>query len=193
MWSVFFLIPVGRGLTQERITPPEYELAFEKLWHHARRQPYGVKTTEAPHYRRYVLQQQRQPAGRARRPGDRNDAHRGHRAPLGVWDGRGVMFVSHTGEIFPAGFLPLLCGRFPEQSVVDAYQNHPTFRALRDPGPVQGQVRHLRVPPHLRRQPRPGLRRHRRSARIGAGLRLRAGGGCQELTCHNGCRDNFPI
>lgn len=138
MWSVFFLIPVGRGLQQERITPAEYELAFEKLWQHARSKPYGVKTTEAPHYRRYVLQQRGNPlAG----PGGHPDGgtHRGHRAPLGVWDGRGVMFVSQNGEIYPAGFLPLQCGRFPEQSVVDAYQNHPTFRALRDPDAFKGK------------------------------------------------------
>ncbi len=138
MWSVFFLIPVGRGLEQERISPGEYEVAFEKLWTHARNKPFGVKTTEAPHYRRYVLQHQGDPlAG----PGGKKDsgAHRGHRAPLGVWDGRGVMFVSHTGDICPAGFLPLVCGRFPEQSVVDVYQNHPTFRSLRDADGFNGK------------------------------------------------------
>ena len=56
MWSAFFLIPVGRGVEEERIAPEEYEVAFERLWRHARQQPYAVKTTEAPHYRRYVLQ-----------------------------------------------------------------------------------------------------------------------------------------
>lgn len=137
MWSVFFLIPVGRGLTQERITPPEYEEAFEKLWQHARCQPYGVKTTEAPHYRRYVLEHSGDPlAGPGGRAGH---AHRGHRAPLGVWDGRGVMFVSHNGEIYPAGFLPIVCGRFPDQSVVATYQDHPTFRTLRNPDLFKGK------------------------------------------------------
>jgi MoaA/NifB/PqqE/SkfB family radical SAM enzyme len=57
---------------------------------------------------------------------------------LGVGDGKGVMFVGHTGEIFPAGFLPLPCGRFPQDSVVVAYQHHPTFLALRDPDRFQG-------------------------------------------------------
>jgi radical SAM protein len=138
MWSVFFLIPVGRGVEQERISPEEYEVAFEKLWKHARSKPYGVKTTEAPHYRRYVLEQQGDPlAGPGRQ--EASAAHRGHRAPLGVWDGRGVMFVSHTGDIYPAGFLPLVCGRFPDQSVVDAYQNHPTFRSLRDADGFKGK------------------------------------------------------
>jgi AdoMet-dependent heme synthase len=35
--------------------------------------------------------------------------------------------------------LPLLCGRFPADSVVDVYQNHPTFLALRDPERLQGR------------------------------------------------------
>jgi AdoMet-dependent heme synthase len=193
MWSVFFLVPVGRGMEEQRISPEEYELVFERLWHHAQRQPYSVKTTEAPHYRRYVLQQGgdplAEPVGRPVaigtpdealpgkpavapqiRPGkpavapqvrlgksavapqvcpdkpavahDRRQSapvHHGRRAPLGIGDGKGIMFVSHTGEIFPAGFLPLLCGRFPADSAVEVYQNHPTFLALRDPERLKGR------------------------------------------------------
>jgi radical SAM protein with 4Fe4S-binding SPASM domain len=138
MWAVFFLIPVGRGLEEERISAKEYEQVFDRLWHHAQHQPYAVKTTEAPHYRRFVLERGGDPlAG----PGGSEDgaARRGHRAPLGVGDGKGVMFVGHTGEIYPAGFLPLCCGRFPNDSVVDVYQNHPVFLALRDPDRLKGR------------------------------------------------------
>ncbi len=138
MWSVFFLVPVGRGVEEQRISAQEYEEVFARLWHHARCQPYAVKTTEAPHYRRFVIELGGDPlAG----PGDAEDAaaRRGHRAPLGVGDGKGVMFLSHTGEIFPAGFLPLCCGRFPQDSVVETYQRHPAFRALRDPDRFKGK------------------------------------------------------
>ena len=138
MWSVFFLIPVGRGVEEERISGNEYEQVFEKLWHHAQHQPYAVKTTEAPHYRRYVLERGGDPLA-GPEGSDDGGARRGHRAPLGVGDGKGVMFVSHTGEIYPAGFLPLCCGRFPKDSVVDAYQNHPIFQALRDPDRFKGR------------------------------------------------------
>src|SRR5690606_20159577 len=92
LWSVFFLVPVGRGLAEQRITPEEYELVFARLWRQARLQRYGIKTTEAHHYRRFVLQH----AGDPRHPAS-------SRAPLGVNDGRGVMFVSHTGQVFPSG------------------------------------------------------------------------------------------
>lgn len=164
MWSVFFLVPVGRGVEEKRILPEQYEVAFERLWRHAQTKPFAVKTTEAPHYRRYVLQhggdplagpQQRAgppqrgresipPAGRPATGGseakgghstsqDAAPPRRLHRAPLGVTDGKGVMFVGHVGEIYPAGFLPLSCGRFPQVSVVETYQKHPTFLALRNP------------------------------------------------------------
>ena len=81
-------------------------------------------------------------------------AARGHRTPLGVGDGKGVMFISHKGEIYPAGFLPLCCGRFPKDSVVETYQNHPTFLALRDPDRFKGRCGACEYPPCLRRQPR---------------------------------------
>ena len=138
MWAAFFLIPVGRGVEEQRISPEEYEVAFARLWHHARHQPYAVKTTEAPHYRRFVLEQGGNPLAGPGGHGNASAHHRGERAPLGVGDGKGVMFLSHTGQIYPSGFLPIECGRFPRDSIVDTYQRHPTFRALRDPDQFGG-------------------------------------------------------
>jgi radical SAM protein with 4Fe4S-binding SPASM domain len=138
MWALFFLVPVGRGVEEQRLSAEECEAVFARLWQHAQSQPYSVKTTEAPHYRRFVLQQGGDPmAG----PGGGTDVgrHRGHRAPLGVGDGKGVMFVNHRGEIYPSGFLPLSCGRFPQDSIVDVYQRHPLFQALRSPDQFHGK------------------------------------------------------
>jgi radical SAM protein len=138
MWSVFFLVPVGRGAEEERISAAEYEEVFARLWHHAQCRPFAVKTTEAPHYRRFVLERGGDPLAGPRGAAD-GAARRGHRAPLGVGDGKGIMFVSHTGEIYPAGFLPLGCGRFPRDSVIEVYQKHPVFLALRDPDRFKGR------------------------------------------------------
>ncbi len=135
LWSVFFLVPVGRGEPLARIAPPEHEEAFARLWFHAQRQPYGIKTTEAPHYRRFVLRARGNPqaAPAAVAPGQRQ------RAPLGINDGKGILFISHRGAIYPSGFLPVVCGRFPRDSVVETYQQSPFFRMLRDGNRLRGK------------------------------------------------------
>jgi len=125
-WSVFFLVPVGRGLATERMSPEAYDLAFAKLWKLAGEMPYRIKTTEAPHYRRFVAQHAPEQAARAVLSVPTND-------------GRGVMFVSHTGDIYPTGFLPKKCGKFPADSPVDIYQNSPVFTELRDPNRLKGK------------------------------------------------------
>ena len=137
MWSVFFLVPVGRGTEEPRLTPDQYRIAFDKLHKYSLTMPYGVKTTEAPHYRRFVLEQGDNPLA----PPKAGHGGRGkaYAAPLGVTDGRGIMFIGHNGEIYPARFLPLCCGRFPQDSVIDVYQRHPTFVALHNPDNYKGK------------------------------------------------------
>lgn len=134
LWSVFFLVPVGRGIELARIAPEQYESVFARLWQHARSKSFAIKTTEAPHYRRYLLQRHADPQRRSGLPhGERQ------RAPLGINDGKGVVFIDHAGEICPSGFLPISCGEFPRDSVVDVYQNSELFRRLRDPDRLQGK------------------------------------------------------
>lgn len=135
LWSVFFLVPVGRGEQLERITPQQYEEVFERLWHHARHHSYGIKTTEAPHYRRYVLQRN----GNPQRSPSASAGHSPQRAPLGINDGKGIVFVNHRGVIYPSGFLPIACGRFPRDSLVEVYQNSRWFRKLRDVNQLGGK------------------------------------------------------
>jgi radical SAM protein len=134
LWSVFFLVPVGRAAGGVRLSADQCEAAFGRLFDHARRQPFAIKTSEAPHYRRYVVQQSRSRGGDAtcRWPS-------GRRVPLGINDGKGVMFISHVGLIHPSGFLPLFCGLFPLDHVVDVYRRSPLFRALRDADRLSGK------------------------------------------------------
>ncbi len=134
MWSLFFLVPIGRAYRQPRLKPDQYEAVFEKLWAMARREPFAIKTTEAPFYRRFVKQRMGDPL--RPQPGQNG---RPTRAPLGINDGKGVMFISHRGEVQPSGFLPEVAGRVPRESVVDLYQHHPIFTSLRDPSKLKGK------------------------------------------------------
>lgn len=133
LWSVFFLVPVGRAGTASRLSPEDYERAFDTLWRHSQRQPYLIKTTEAPHYRRFSLKQERLTGSTPVRPTP-------FRAS-GINDGKGVLFVSHTGMIHPSGFMPIVCGIFPFQHVVNVYQDSPILRGLRDANRLEGKCR----------------------------------------------------
>jgi MoaA/NifB/PqqE/SkfB family radical SAM enzyme len=56
LWSVFLLVPTGRGRASDLISAQEIEEVFQKLYDLSLRVPFDIKTTEAPHYRRFVAQ-----------------------------------------------------------------------------------------------------------------------------------------
>src|SRR5690606_38829026 len=57
----------------------------------------------------------------------------------GVNDGDGFMFVSHLGDIYPSGFLPIAAGNVRRDDLVDVYRNAPLFRRLRDRSQLKGK------------------------------------------------------
>lgn len=130
-WSVFFLVPTGRGKVLGEITPEQAEALLHWLHDFSREAPFVIKTTEAHHYRRVAVQ-------RARSSGDRR-ALKDLRRGFGIRDGAGIMFISHIGEIYPAGFLPIVVGNVRQDDPVAIYRYHPLFKALRDPDGFRGK------------------------------------------------------
>ena len=146
-WSLFFLVPTGRANAADMISPEEHEQVFHWLYDLSERASFDVKSTAAPAYRRVVIQRRREGAsvpGEARRP--RVLAGAGYRyqdglarPAKGVNDGNGFCFISHTGDVFPSGFLPISAGNVRDQSVVELYRSAPLFRRLRDPQALKGK------------------------------------------------------
>ena len=133
LWGVFFLVPTGRGEALHVLDPAAAEAVLERLVVIARDAPFDVKTTAAPHFRRVLLQHQ----VRRREILGIDDGI--GRAPRGVNDGQGIVFVSHRGEVFPSGFLPLPCGSVRQEGLAEVYRRHPVFTALRDPEALGGK------------------------------------------------------
>jgi len=133
LWSMFFLVPVGRGQAFDLLSPEETEAVFARMYEMSQRVPFRIKTTEAPHYRRYLLQQKAKAAGEEKLP--EMLAH----AQTGVSDGKGFMFISHTGQVFPSGFLPLPAGNILWEPLAQIYRKSPLFVALRDPEQLKGK------------------------------------------------------
>jgi radical SAM protein with 4Fe4S-binding SPASM domain len=145
LWSVFQLVPTGRGKSSDLLTADAMEELFLKLHRLSKTAPYDIKTTEGHHYRRVVAQQQAAPGGSTapfiagRLPEDGPGFGRKPRAPLGINDGKGFVFISHVGEIQPSGFLPMTGGNVRTHELLDVYRDSPVFRQLRNPALLKGK------------------------------------------------------
>ncbi len=208
MWNVFFLVPVGRGQLADLLSGEEFEQVFGKIYELSQRVNFQIKTTEAMHYRRYLLQhnlEERKIAHGHSHPAHSHGAAKGTGfspydsaiqeigasapdgkvagrcagctsascssksvtsiAPLAshanmfepgapssdgktrsmswatrrVNDGKGFMFISHVGNVYPSGFLPLHAGNIRETPLAEIYRNAPIFKALRDTSRLEGK------------------------------------------------------
>lgn len=138
LWSLFFLVPTGRGMIKDMISPEEHEAVMKWMQTKQSQMTCGIKATEAPHYRRVVIQASRN-AGNSPMSAERKRPDLLGRAPKGVNDGDGFVFISHIGEVYPSGFLPVVCGNVREQSLADIYRGSSIMRSLRDKTLLKGK------------------------------------------------------
>lgn len=134
-WSLFFLVPIGRGRLLREVEPDAAERIMAWLYQVAPTVPFAIKTTEAPFYRRVVAQRRAHERRGGGIPPDLDSARQGH----GVRDGNGILFISHVGDIYPAGFLPLRLGNVTTSDPVEVYRRHPLLVSLRDPDRFKGK------------------------------------------------------
>lgn len=149
VWSVFFLVPTGRGQASDMVSPQEHEHTYHWLYELSQSAPFHIRTTAAPAYRRVVIQRTRQAqgggqesssvprweltgAGYAFREGE---ALQGK----GANDGNGFCFIDHLGNVCPSGFLQVPAGNVRERPLAEIYRTAPLFRDLRDPTRLKGK------------------------------------------------------
>ncbi|QKY68596.1 TIGR04053 family radical SAM/SPASM domain-containing protein [Lentibacillus sp. CBA3610] len=148
LWSVFFLVPTGRGKESDMISPAEHEKVLRWLYKLSKRVPFDIKTTAAQHYRRVVIQ------GKIRENKNSADTIRYEdalmkgktgqidglgRAPKGVNDGNGFVFISHTGDVYPSGLLPIKAGNVRQNPLPTIYRESEVFQNLRNPDKYKGK------------------------------------------------------
>ena len=141
LWSVFFLVPTGRGKLDDLLNADEFEQVFTKIYGLSKTASFDIKTTEAQHYRRFLLQQRvaERKAGVETHETQDKAAYAIGRAPRGLNDGKGFVFIAHTGEVFPSGFLPLSAGNIRRHGLSDLYRESALFRSLRDTSNLEGK------------------------------------------------------
>ena len=147
-WEVFYLVPVGRAGAEEDLSPAEWEDVSAFLYEVSR---YGVRvrTSEGPMFRRvalllnYASRTGAEPSGLVRTGKlylelvDELRKLMGEPGPQalfetsGTRDGKGIIFISHDGMVYPSGFLPVPVGSVRRGRLVDIYRGSPLLRRLR--------------------------------------------------------------
>ncbi len=149
LWSLFFLVPTGRGQALQALDAQENEDVLQ--WAHDVSGYIAIKTTEAQVYRRVAMQRATDEAPPHGELYDQLMArtlelvsaedlvNRRPRPPLATNSGRGFVFIDHVGDVYPSGFLPYHCGNVKDESFRGIYRNSPIMLSLRRPDAFHGK------------------------------------------------------
>ncbi len=149
---LFLLVPVGCGVEiadEQMLSAKEYERVLNWLFDaESAERDLQLKATCAPHYFRVMRtrrSQLRRQGGEQALPASYERQVHGHphgqmhAATKGCLAGTGVCFVSHRGEVFPCGYLPLEAGNVRQTPFGRIWQESPLFASLRDPDLLEGK------------------------------------------------------
>ncbi|MCL4448531.1 MAG: TIGR04053 family radical SAM/SPASM domain-containing protein [Actinobacteria bacterium] len=152
-WSLFFLVPTGRGRSLNQISPQQFEDILNIAYDLSKTVP--IKTTEAPQFRRVMLCRQMLESQNENNYQDImklgetyntlvdkinfHNAKLPIRPPMEINAAKGFVFISHTGDVYPSGFFPLSAGNIRNQPLVDIYKNSSLFKNLRDVTKLEGR------------------------------------------------------
>ena len=122
---LFLLVPVGCGAAlpaERRLDAQQREQTLEWICDRRRAGPLELKATCAPHYYRLAAQR-----------GLETSRSRGCLAGLSI------VFVSHSGLVFPCGYLPVTCGNVRRRPLEQIWADSQVLADLRDFDRLEGK------------------------------------------------------
>jgi radical SAM protein with 4Fe4S-binding SPASM domain len=138
-WSISFPVPQPGEFLHDLPSAGEFEEAFAVIYQLAQDLPFKVKTVEAPHYRRFVLQQRSRVRAGASGLVVFPSVESGIPGVLPINEGRASLFISSTGDIYPDKALRICAGNVRYHKLADVYGNAPLFDSLRDLSNLKGK------------------------------------------------------
>lgn len=136
-FHVFMLVPVGCGVEiaeDQMLSPQRYEEVLNEFYDLSQRGDLQTKATCAPHYYRVLRQRTRAEGRRVT-----FETHGMAAVTRGCLAGTAVCFVSHNGDVFPCGYLPVSAGNIRRQHFGEVWRHSPLFATLRDLDKLQGK------------------------------------------------------
>lgn len=140
-FHLFLLVPVGCGLTiseTQTVEGVEAERILNWFYDCSLESGMELKATCAPQYYR-IVRQRRAEARRAGQVLEELPTHGMNAVTRGCLAGQAVCFISHQGEVFPCGYLPVPAGSLRTASFRTIWETAEVFRTLRDTGNLGGK------------------------------------------------------
>ncbi|HET7704599.1 MAG TPA: radical SAM protein [Thermoanaerobaculia bacterium] len=143
-WNVYFAVPTREMNRNDALTAAETEAVFERLYAIGLRSPVAIRTIEAPHYRRFVLQkgldERRRTIDRYFESADADDASLEQQAiSRATTDRSEIVFISHSGEVSISPFLPLTAGNVRYQPLATIHRSTDMFLQISDDSRLKGK------------------------------------------------------
>ena len=134
---LFMLVPVGCGMQiadSVMLSAERQEEVLHWFYDKSKEKALQMKATCAPHYYRIMRQ-------RAQAEGTKIDRSTHGMAAItkGCLAGTSVCFVSHKGQVFPCGYLPVEAGNVRHQPFGEIWENASLFETLRRPELLKGK------------------------------------------------------
>lgn len=134
---IFMLVPVGCGVEiadEEMLDPKKYEELLNWFYDVSKENKIQTKATCAPHYFRIMRQ-------RAKEEGIKITPKTHGMAAMtkGCLAGSSICFVSHKGQVFPCGYLPVEAGNVLKESFKSIWEKSSVFARLRDTDQLGGK------------------------------------------------------
>lgn len=138
----FLLVPVGCGeeiAEEQMLDADEVEARLRLIDKLQQSTDLQIKPTCAPHYYRIIRQQARE----ENRPQPHSHPHGPHGSlhsiTKGCLAGSAVCFVSHEGDVFPCGYLPVRAGNVLRQDFGEIWRSSRVFQEMRDEDLLSGK------------------------------------------------------
>jgi len=138
LWDLFFLVPTGRGINTELMSDNEHEEVYNWILENQRNWGFRTKTTLGQPFRRVALMKRLTAEKRDFRTLNAGEIKAAWPGPT-TNDGQGIFFISHLGEIYPSGFMPISTGNVRTDQLVSVYRDSPVFRGLRNKSLLDGK------------------------------------------------------
>lgn len=141
---IFMLVPVGCGVEikeDQQLPADEYEELLNWFYEKSLQTKLQLKATCAPHYYRIVRQRkaEERKQGIVNQPLNPQNDNPLHTFTKGCLAATAICFVSHKGEVFPCGYLPVSAGNVRKTNLKEIWENSELFHNLRNPDNLKGK------------------------------------------------------